>query len=128
MTGKLVVQQEITPALATEKLMKLETLKKQVSKEIEELKGQLLQVMDANNVKSLKTDKYTISRSERQTVKVLDDSKAAQALRERDVEVRMVEVLSDETKNMLKTMVKVADIAGVEVTNTPYVSVRINKE
>lgn len=120
---------KIVPAQAVDKILKLETLKKQIDSELKELRERLLLVMECNDVESIKTGAYTISRAERATIKVDDDLLAAESLRAMDIEVKTKTVLDDCMMPTVKELSKSGKlIEGVSTNITPYVSIRVKKE
>jgi hypothetical protein len=128
MTG-IIKKENIIPAEIAEKIIKLTELKKQVSTQLDDLKDQLLTFTQQNDVYTLKTGSYTISRGNRQTISILDHEAAFAYLVQNMSEPKMVSVLSPSDQELVKKMVKKGqNVDGTTHQSTEYISIRVAKE
>lgn len=125
----IVKTQKLVPAEIAEKVIKLTELKKQITEQLDELKAQLLEFTQANDVYTLKTGSYTISRGKRQTITILDHKAAFDSLSELFNEPTMIEVLSPSDQKMVSDLVKKGkQIKGTTHQTTEYISIKVAKE
>lgn len=128
-TGITQSVKDIEVSKYAQDILKLEEMKRQVTEKLDALKRELLVTMQAKDVLTLKTETYTISRATRKTIKVEDEKALAEDLTSRDIEVSWVEKLSDQTINTAKVLAKSGTCpSGVQITDTPYVSIRVTKK
>jgi hypothetical protein len=126
---ELVKKQSLIPAEMAEQIIKLTNLKKEVASKLDDLKAELLRITQENDVYTLKTGQYTISRGHRDTVNILDHKSAFDYLIERDIPAETVTRLSPETESLVKGMVKKGTpVNGASLQQTEYISVRVAKE
>lgn len=126
---KIVTKQELIPADKAKEIIKLTQLQKEVKSRLDSLKAELLAYTQENDVLTLKTGAYTISRAKRDTITVMDHESAYKFLQDKNIPADMVRVLSDATENVVKTLVKSGtNVAGVAHQQTEYISIRVAKE
>lgn len=121
---------ELKPAEMSEKIVKLEQIKKEVDYQLKLLKESLLEEMKSLDVLQLKTGQMTIFRASRKTVSVEDDEKAIAACEELNIPVvkRMMLDMEYMKKPIIESITNGCFIDGVELKETEYVSVRLTKE
>lgn len=126
----LVPMQELSPAVMSSEIVRLELEKKAISTKLEGLKKSLLVSMKDLDVLTLKTGAFTVTRAVRKTYKVESDEAAINYLKGLGHEV-----VTKTTLDMDYMKPLVADIIehdggmeGVELQATEYVAVRVNKK
>jgi len=118
---------DITPSEACKQLIKVKALIKDLKEREEMLSAQLLEVMQRNDVLSLKTGEYSISRSTRITPKVYDINTAKAALAT-ITEVRTKEVLDESMFPLIKQLIASGSVIdGIDAQVTEYTQVRVAK-
>lgn len=117
--------QKLSPVVMSDQLLKLETLKKETERRIKALKSDLLNQMRQNDVLTLKTGKYTISRSNRATPVIHDHQLVKQELEAAGHQVLTKEVID---MNYMKPLVMKFVPDGSEIRETEYISIRITKD
>ena len=131
MTDALVSATELammSPAQMAEEYQKIISLKDAVEERYKFIREKLLEVTKQNGVVSLKTEKFTITRQSRTTVKVTDQKQAIAELEARNIEVVTKVVLDDDVmKPVYKELCKTEEIPGITAFTTEFVSVRLAK-
>ena len=128
MTEIVKTNNQLAHAQMAEKIIKLEQLKKDITAQLDELKAQLLEFTQANDVYTLKTGSYTISRGKRQTVAILDHQAAAQWLFDNGIEPHMVETLAVSDQAQIKEFIKKGkQVNGCTNKETEYISIRVKE-
>ena len=128
---KVVKTEKMMPIEVAGEVMKLEKLKKDIEARLRDHKRNLLIVMKELGVKTLKTETYTLYRSNYKRVRVVDDVKAFEDLVKRGIPAETKVVLDmDVMKLPLDQLVKEKgeEVDGVELQESEYVSVRLAKE
>lgn len=122
--------EQMSPMEMAERYHHILELKDKVEAAYKLLRANLLEVTKKNKVLSLKTETYTISRVQRNTVKVTNDKVAIKSLEMLNVPVETKVVLDmDYMKEPLKQLIDRGEqIDGVESFATEYVQVRKNKK
>jgi hypothetical protein len=128
MTEIIKTDKKLVPAQIAEKIIKLEQLKKDVASQLDALKSELLEFTRSNDVYTLKTGTYTISRCKRQTVNVYDPSSVKEWGLLNGYDLHTTYTLTPESEKVVKDLVK----KGIVVPNTSlqeseYLTVRIAK-
>jgi hypothetical protein len=118
--------QEMSPIELAEGYSKLIELKAEVEVRYKAFREALLEATKKHGVLSLKTEKYTISRQKRSTVKVTDQKTAIRELEEKGIEVVTKVVLDEEyMKPVYEQLIKDGEfIPGIETFTTEFVTVR----
>lgn len=125
----IVKTQKLVPAEIAEKVIKLTELKKQITEQLDGLKTELLEFTQENDVYTLKTGSYTISRGKRQTITILDHEAAFQSLTDNFCEPKMVQVLSPADQKLVSDLVKKGkQVKGTTHQTTEYISIKVVKE
>jgi hypothetical protein len=111
-------------------MVKLETLKKDVEARLRVIKQELLTTMQDLDVLTLKTGSYTLTRRMWKKAMVNDDEAAIKALEAMGVPTETKVVLD---MGLMKIPVdnllnEGKEIDGIELRETPYVSVRLAKD
>lgn len=110
------------------KLVELEKQLKIYKEQVAEIKEELLDTMQKNDVLTLKTGEYTISRAKRVTPQVEDYEKLKKSLDKEDIPYEVVEAFAPHMTETFKQIVKMGkQLDGLEAKETEYVSVRIAK-
>ena len=128
---KITKTEKFVPMEVAGEVMKLEKLKREVDDRLKEYKAQLLDVMKQLGVKSLKTEEYTLYRTQYKYVDVKDHAKAIEALQKREIPTDTKVVLDMDTMKVpLDTLVKKQGevIDGVELSEREYVGVRLTEK
>jgi hypothetical protein len=110
-----------------DKRQKLQALQKELDEHYNALREDLRQVMAEKKVLTLKTEEYTITRSSRRVIKIVDHNKLIDWFTKRGITPPLkvdyypaLPVLNEAFKQGKK-------IKGAEESSAEYVSVRINK-
>lgn len=128
MTNDILTQNPNSPAVKAKKLMELQTLYKEIKPQIDELKAELLQVMQEQDVLTLKTGTYTLSRAKRITPQVVDFKILKDSLEKAEIEVITEEVFAPQMDVVFKQAIEEGrEFEGLESKVTEYVSVRIKE-
>ena len=123
-----LLTQNSSPALKAKKLMELQTLYKEIKPQIEQLKAELLQIMQEQDVLTLKTGTYTLSRAKRITPQVIDFKTLKKSLEEADILVMTEETFSPQMTVVFKNLANEnRQLDGLEFLSTEYVSVRVKE-
>ena len=123
-----LLTQNSSPALKAKKLMELQTLYKEIKPQIEQLKSELLQIMQEQDVLTLKTGTYTLSRAKRITPQVIDFKTLKKSLEEADILVMTEETFSPQMTVVFKNLANEnRQLDGLEFLSTEYVSVRVKE-
>lgn len=125
----MITQQVLTPSEMAVKLVKLTQLKKQVDAEIQEYRDKLLEETRRNDVLTLKTGQYTISRCKRitPTLENLEDLRGW--FTDMGLTFATKEVPEDWVMSTVRDSVKKGNIPeGISAQETEYVVVKVNKK
>jgi len=140
----------INPIEAATQIVKLQGLIKQSTERLEQLKSALLVTMQDNDVLTLKTGKYTISRAIRPNVKVFNHTKLKESLKDKGHEVIIKHGIVDKNyiedinnylkqqgldyqveevvdEKIMKPLILDQKPEGVDLSETQYISIRIKK-
>ena len=108
-----------------EKLMELTAIYKEIKPQIDELKEDLLKVMQETDVESLKTGKYVLYRAKRVTPSVTDTKALKNALQERKIPFEMVEAFAPFMSTVFKNLIDQGEELDKKKKKiTEYVSIR----
>lgn len=92
------------------------------------IKAELLAVMQKDDVLTLKTGAYTISRANRVTPQVISFTKLKKSLDKADIPYETVEAFAPFMSETFKQIVKSGkELDGLEAKTTEFVQVRITK-
>jgi hypothetical protein len=117
-----------SPMEKAAKLMELEQQKKILTDMITEIKSDLLEVMQGQDVISLKTGQYTITRAKRITPQIVDFESLKRSLDLHDIPYETKEVFDERMMPVFKTLVEEGrEVPGLEGLQTEYVMVRLAK-
>lgn len=95
---------------------------------VDATKAELLAIMQKDDVLTLKTGQYTLSRATRVTPQVTNYEKLKESLDEANIPYETQETFADHMKETFKQCVKMGkELDGLEVKETSYVSVRLTK-
>jgi len=118
-----------SPMQKAEALIELETIKKQIEEKIVAYREQLLEATKELDVLSLKTGTYTISRVKKLYPKVIDFEQVKTSLEKENIPYDVVETFADHMKETFKQIAEDGkQIDGLEISESEYIMVRINKE
>lgn len=121
-----------TPSNSMEKaakLVELETIAKQVKAQIDQYRAELLEETKRLDVLQIKTGTYTISRVKKLLPKVTDFTALKNALEQANIPYDTVETFADHMKQTFKQIAEDGrKLDGLEVAESEYVMIRINKE
>jgi len=127
----LIPKEELKKLDANKKaeyFIKLSELKKRVNEEYNNIRSELLETTQKLGIKQLKTDNYTISRAKRVNIDIYDHKLAGSELEKLGYQIKYQKKISDLSMPTVKEVAKGQKIDGIEVSETEYVTVRINKE
>lgn len=125
----LITQQVLSPSEMAVKLVKLTKLKKEVDAQIAVFREQLLEETKRNDVLTLKTGSYTISRCKRvtPTLESLEDLRGW--FEHKGLEFATKEVPEDWVMATVRDSVKKGNVPeGISAQETEYVVVKVNKK
>lgn len=113
-----------------EKLMEIEAKIKELTKEKDILKADLLQVTQDLDVITLKTGSYTISRVKRVTPKVINFQAVKETLDRLDIPYVTEEAFSEQMKPVFKQLAEKALaenklIKGMDIAETEFIMIRL---
>ena len=129
MTEIVKTESKIVPADMAVKIIKLEQLKKNIEDQLDDLKAQLLEFTQANDVYTLKTGTYTISRCKRQTVAIYDASSVKEWGLMNGYDLHTTFALTPESKKVVEGLVKKGqEVPNTSMKETEYIAVRVAKE
>lgn len=121
-----------TPANSMEKaakLVELEAVAKQVKAQIDQYSAELLEETKRLDVLQIKTGTYTISRVKKLLPKVTDFASLKNELDKAGIPYDTVETFADHMKQTFKQIAEEGrKLNGLEVAESEYVMIRINKE
>lgn len=121
-----------TPSNSMEKaakLVELEAIAKQVKAQIDQYRAELLEETKRLDVLQIKTGTYTISRVKKLLPKVTDFTALKNALEQANIPYDTVETFADHMKQTFKQIAEDGrKLDGLEVAESEYVMIRINKE
>ena len=124
----ILTQNPNSPAVKAKKLMELQTIYKELKPQIDELKADLLQIMQEQDVLTLKTGTYTLSRAKRITPQVIDFKTLKASLEQANIDVLTEEVFAPQMDIVFKQAIEEGkQFDGLESKTTEYVSVRIKE-
>ena len=124
----LLTQNPNSPAVKAKKLMELQTLLKEIKPQIDELKADLLQIMQEQDVLTLKTGTYTLSRAKRITPQVIDFKTLKKSLEDANIDVITEETFAPQMDLVFKQAIEEGrQFDGLESKETEYVSVRVRE-
>jgi ribonuclease HIII len=129
-SGELEIQlSSMTPMEMAEQYDQLIQLKAEIEVKYKAFRVALLEATKKHGVISLKTERYTITRQTRNTIKVTDHQTAIRELEDRNIPVQTKVVLDDEyMKPVYEELVKGGEfIPGIESFQTEFVTVRPTK-
>ena len=110
-------------------LVELEGVVKRAKAIIDQYREELLEETKRLDVLSLKTGTYTISRVKKLLPKVTDFQTLKKALEKENIPYSTVEVFADHMKLTFKQLAEEGRaIEGLEIAESEYIMVRINKE
>jgi len=115
----------LSPMEIAEKVVELEKLQRQLKIKVSDMKAQLLKTTQDLDVLTLKTGSYTISRVKRQNLNVINKKALAEELESMGIDV-IYSIDMDYMKPVVKN--RVEELNNAEMTDTEYISIRINKE
>lgn len=119
----------IIPAAQISKLIELEKEYKLIKAQIDEYRTELLATMQNNDVVSLKTGTYTLSRSKRITPHVLDVKELKEALDKENIPYKIIATFAPQMNIVFKKLIEDGRmLPGLSGNETEYVSIRIAKE
>jgi hypothetical protein len=127
----LIPKEELKELDANKKaeyFIKLTELKKRINEEYNNIRAELLETTQKLGIKQLKTDNYTISRAKRTTIDIYDHELAGSELEKLGYTIKYQKKISDLSMPTVKEVAKGEQIDGIEVNETEYVLVRLNKE
>ena len=111
------------------KLVELEAIAKQVKAQIDQYRAELLEETKRLDVLQIKTGTYTISRVKKLLPKVTDFTALKNALEQANIPYDTVETFADHMKQTFKQIAEDGrKLDGLEVAESEYVMIRINKE
>lgn len=111
-----------------EKRQQLADAKKQLDEQYNQIRDELREVMKDKKVLTLKTEDYTLTRSNRQTMTIVDHQKLIKAYKKWGIPAPLKVdywVAQTQLRDRLKANRRVP---GVEMREQEYVSVRLNKK
>lgn len=109
-------------------LVEIEAQVRVLKAQADEIKAKLLLVMQKDDVITLKTGTYTISRASRVTPQIEDFNKLRKSLDKADIPYDVVEAFAPHMSETFKQIVKSGkELDGLAVKETEYVAVRIAK-
>lgn len=118
----------LTPAQMAEEYLKLISLRNSVEDRYQKLRAGLLEATKKNGVVSLKTEKFTITRQKRVTIKVVDHEQAIEEMKARNIPVVVKTVLDDEVmRPTYKQLCENEEVPGFSSISTEFVTVRLAK-
>lgn len=121
------VEGKLSPMQKAERLVKLATLKKQVTEAYNAIRDDLLQITQELDVYTLKTGTYTISRAKRVTPSVENFDTLKASLEKANIPYTTKTVFGDAMVEVFKQAIKdKMDLPGLEAQETEYVTVRVN--
>lgn len=116
------------PVDKAKRLMELQTIMKEIKPEIDQLKADLLGVMQGQDVFTLKTGSYTLSRSKRVTPQVVDFNTLKKSLEDAEIEVITETVFAPQMDIVFKQAIEEGkEFKGLEGKTTEYISIRLAK-
>lgn len=108
------------------KLVELQNLLKEIKPQIEELKADLLAMMQEQDVLTLKTGSYTLVRAKKTTSQVVDYQKLKEELEKEGIEVITREVFAPQMDLVFREAVKQGRrFDGLENKTTEYIQLKI---
>lgn len=128
MTQKVKKLQKIaqSPAVKANELMQWEILKKELSLKIADRKAELLGIMQDQDILSLKTGKYTLTRAHKITPQVIDFDALKNALDREEIPYETKEVFDERMNPVFKTIIEEGKVLmGLQGLETEYISIRI---
>jgi len=121
-----VANDSLTPSQEIEEIIHLEQVKKGIEKKLEIYRKNLLEVMRRDDVLTLKTGKFTITRATRTTIKITDDKLVKEQLENMGHQVMTKEVI--DMKYMKPVITDNVDqLDGVSKSETEYTSIKLTK-
>jgi hypothetical protein len=124
----ILVQKKNSPAEKAKKLVELQVIIKNAKVEADALKADLLEIMQSQDVLTLKTGSYTLSRAHKVTPQVVDFKLLKQSLDKADIPYMVEEVFTDQMKIVFKQAIEEGrELDGLESLTTEYVSIRVKE-
>ena len=119
----------IIPTVKIQRLMELEVQYKEIKKQIDEYRADLLKVTQDLDVLTLKTGKYTISRGKRLTPHVTDFKTLCASLDKAEIPYETEVTFTPQMSVMFRQLVKEdREMPGLDVTETEYISIRVKED
>lgn len=128
MSNDILVKNQNSPALKVKRLMELQELVNKAKPEIDRLKAELLQTMQEQDVLSLKTGSYTLSRAKRVTPQVVNYETLKKSLENEGIEVITQEIFAPQMDVVFRQAIEEGrEFEGLEAKQTEYVAIRLKK-
>ena len=129
MTNDILVTKKNSPAEKAKRLMELQVSYKDIKTEMDILKADLLQVMQDQDVLTLKTGSYTLSRAHRVTPQVIDFELLQGALSANNIPFETKRVFDERMNPVFKTLIEEGrEMPGLDSLITEYVSIRVKEK
>lgn len=109
-------------------LVEIEAQQRVLKARADEIKAELLTIMQMNKALQLKTEGYCVTRAKRITPQIEDFNKLRKSLDKADIPYDVVEAFAPHMSETFKQIVKSGkELDGLAVKETEYVAVRIAK-
>ena len=129
MTNDILVTKKNSPAEKAKQLMELQRVYNEIKPQILALKADLLQIMQDQDVLTLKTGTYTLSRAKRITPFVAEFDLLKKSLDSAEIPYETEEVFTAQMDVMFRKAIDEGrDLPGLESKVTEYVAVRVKSE